>query len=250
MGHLAVDPGAPILVRAAADALLWGHIGGGTVGIASGFVAAFAKKGGRWHRWAGNTFFVSMLFMAGIGAAVSPFLNDMMSAIAGMLTLYLILTGWSAARRRTGGTGTLEYAGLAVVLAIGAADVVLWQIAMRDPHAFKDIPPPAFAVIGLIVAAAAIADMSVIWRGGVTGAARTARHLWRMLTALTIASGSAFLGQVKVQAVIPHALHGMWLFVPVLVPLALMIYYLARTWMTGRRARARAAARGMQVAHA
>lgn len=239
MGHLAVDPGAPILVRAAADALLWGHIGGGSVGIASGFVAAFAKKGARLHRWAGNTFFASMLFMAGIGAAVAPFLNDMMSSIAGLLTLYLILTGWSAARRRTGGVGTLEYAGLAVVLGIGAADLVLWQISVSNPHAFKNIPPPAFAVIGLIVAASALADLSVIWRGGVVGAQRTARHLWRMLTALTIASGSAFLGQVKVQAVVPKMLHGFWLFVPVIVPLALMIYWLARTWMRGRRTRVR-----------
>jgi hypothetical protein len=250
MAVLPIDPNAPFLVRAGADALLWGHIGGGSIGIASGFVAAFVKKGGRWHAWAGTTFFVSMLAMAGIGAVVSPFLNDLVSSIAGMLTLYLIVTGWSTARRRTGGVGAFEYAGLAVVLGIGVADVVLWQMTLRDPHLFPNIPRPAFAVIGFIVAAAATADLSVIWRGGVTGAARTARHLWRMLTALTIASGSAFLGQVKVQAVIPRALHGFWLFVPVIVPLALMIYYLARTWMTGRRLRARAAARRMQVVHA
>jgi len=244
MGHIPVDPNAPLLVRAAADAVLWTHIGGGSIAIASGFVAAFATKGGRWHRRAGNTFFVSMLAMAGVGAVVAPFLNDMMSSIAGMLTLYLVLTGWSAARRRSGGVGGLEYLGLAVVLGIGAADFVLWRIAMGDPHAFRNIPPPAFAVIGLIVAAAATADLSVIRRGGVVGAQRTARHLWRMLTALTIASGSAFLGQPKVQAVVP--LHGFWLFVPVIVPLALMIYWLVRTWMSGRRAQARQ----LQVAHA
>lgn len=237
MAHLALDSSAPLIARATTDALLWGHIGGGTVGIASGFVAAFARKGGRWHRGAGNAFFVSMLAMAGVGAAVAPFLNDPVSSIAGMLTLYLILTGWSTARRHAGGVGTLEYGGLAVVLGIGAADFVLWQMAIRDPHLFPDVPPPAFYVIGFIVAAAALADLSVIWRGGVMGAAQTARHLWRMLTALTIATGSAFLGQPKVQAVVPQALHGFWLFVPVFVPLVLMIYWLARTWTTGRRAR-------------
>jgi len=243
MGHLAVDPGAPLIVRAAADALLWGHIGGGTVGIASGFVAAFARKGGRAHRWAGNTFFVSMLAMAGIGAAVSPFLGDLVSTVAGLLTLYLIVTGWATARRRTGGVGAFEYGGLAFVLGIGVADFVLLQLSLRDPTLFKNIPQPAYYVIGLIVAASALADWSVIRRGGVTGASRTARHLWRMLTALTIASGSAFLGQVKVQAVIPKMLHGFWLFVPVLVPLGLMVFWLVRTWWMGRRARARLVAR-------
>ncbi|HUO89495.1 MAG TPA: hypothetical protein VMU08_10000 [Rhizomicrobium sp.] len=38
MAHLAVDPNAPFPIRAGADALLYGHIGGGSVGIASGFV--------------------------------------------------------------------------------------------------------------------------------------------------------------------------------------------------------------------
>src|SRR3569833_1497326 len=163
----------------------------------------------------------------------------MVSSVAGILTNYLIMTGRSAARRRTVGVGAFEYGGLAVVLGIGAADFVLAQMAMRDPHQNKDIPQPAYYVIGLIVVASASADLSVIWRGGVTGAQRTARHLWRMLTALMIASGSAFLGQVKVRELIPQPLHGFWLFVPVIVPFGLMIFWLARTWMTGRRARAR-----------
>jgi len=246
MAVLPLDPNAPFLVRAGADALLWAHIGGGSLGIASGFVAGFARKGGRWHRWAGTTFFVSMLAMAGVGAAVAPFLNDPVSSIAGALTFYLVLTGWATARRRTGGVGALEYGGLAVVLGIGAADVVLGQMALRDPHLFPNIPPPAYFVIALIVTASAFADLSVIRRGGVTGPQRTARHLWRMLTALTIASGSAFLGQPKVQAVVPQALHGVWLFVPVIVPPALMTFWLIRTWLTGRRA----PARRMEVAHA
>jgi hypothetical protein len=191
-----------------------------------------------------------MLVMAGIGATVAPFLGDPVSSIAGMLTFYLVLTGWATARRRDGGVGTLEYVGLAVVLGIGVADFVLWQMVTRDPQLFPDIPRPAFVVIGLIVAAAAAADISVIWRGGIVGAhQRTARHLWRMLTALTIASGSAFLGQVKVQALIPHALLWFWLFVPVIVPLVLLVYWLMRSWMIGRRARARRMPRPV-VAHA
>src|SRR5262249_60362544 len=68
MAHLPVDPNAPLLIRAAADAVLWTHIGGGSAGIASGFVAVLARKGGWWHRKAGTVFFGSMLLMAGVGA--------------------------------------------------------------------------------------------------------------------------------------------------------------------------------------
>ena len=45
-----------------------------------------------------------------------------------------------------------------------------------------------FAVVALIAAAS---DFSMIHRGGLAGAPRIARHLWRMCLALFIAWGSA-----------------------------------------------------------
>ncbi len=48
--------------------LLLLHIIGGTLGILSGFVAVFLRKGSRWHGVAGNVFFISMLTMSGCGA--------------------------------------------------------------------------------------------------------------------------------------------------------------------------------------
>ena len=66
----------------------------------------------------------------------------------------------------------------------------------------------------------------MILRGGIAGSARIARHLWRMSAALTIASGSFFLGQ---QRVMPAAMRGSpWLFVPVFAPLLLMVFWLIR----------------------
>jgi hypothetical protein len=239
---LPIDPHAPLLIRAGAAALLYGHIGGGSLGIAAGVVAMAARKGGWWHRKAGTVFFGSMLVMAGIGATVAPFLNDPVSSIAGMLTFYLVLTGWMTVRRRAPGVGAFEYAGLAVVLGIGAADAALYLAALNTPeHTLAGVPPQAFFVIGLIVALAAAMDVRVIARGGIEGPQRTARHLWRMCTALTIAAGSAFLGQPKVQAVVPKMLHGFWLFVPELAVLVLMAYWLVRLRVADRRRRGSAA---------
>ena len=64
-----------------------------------------------------------------------------------------------------------------------------------------------------------------------------ARHLWRLSAALTIASGSFFLGQ---QRVMPVFMRGSpWLFVPVVAPLLLMVFWLVRVrrmpWVKRRR---------------
>jgi hypothetical protein len=167
---------------------------------------------------------------------VAPFLADPVSSIAGLLTFYLVLTGWRTVRR-AGTIGWFDRAALALVLSIGAVDAALFLIAQGRPqHTFAGVPPQAFVVIGLIVALAAAMDLRVIVLGGIAGPQRLARHLWRMCTALAIASGSAFLGQPKVQAVVPKALHGFWLFVPELVVLGLMAYWLVRVH---RRSRAK-----------
>jgi len=70
----------------------------------------------------------------------------------------------------------------------------------------------------------------MILRGGLSRSARIARHLWRMSAALTIASGSFFLGQ---QRIMPAFMQGSpWLFVPAIAPLLLMVFWLIRVRLT------------------
>ena len=73
---LHVPAAAPWYLHAGAALLLTAHMGGGSLGMASGAVAMVARKGGRLHRRAGNVFFAAMLAMAGVGATVAPFLPD------------------------------------------------------------------------------------------------------------------------------------------------------------------------------
>lgn len=61
---------------------------------------------------------------------------------------------------------------------------------------------------------------------------RIARHLWRMCLAMLIATTSFFLGQQKV---FPDSLRGSSvLFVPVLVVLAVMIFWMIRVRLRNR----------------
>ena len=46
------------------DVILIAHIFGGSLAIASGFVALTAPKGAAWHRKSGRVFFYAMLLMA------------------------------------------------------------------------------------------------------------------------------------------------------------------------------------------
>ena len=233
MNVLHVPEGSPWWLFAAANLILFLHIAGGSVGIISGFVALLSRKGERVHRAAGTVFFVSMLIMATIGASASPFLPvpQMANVAAGILTLYLIATSWVTIRRKDGRIGQFEIGGLAIALGIVAAGMIFIVMAKNSPTGtIGKTPPQAFYVFVILGAIAAVGDLRVILRGGISGAARIARHLWRMCAALFIASGSLFLGQ---QRVMPAFMQGSpWLFVPVFAPLLLMIFWLIRVRLT------------------
>ncbi len=230
---LQISPESSLLARGAAGLILFLHVSGGGAGIISGATALLSRKGGRLHRVAGNVFFVSMLIMSAIGACVAPFLPERASAVAGILTFYLVASAWLTVSRKDGSTGRLEVGGFIVALGIVAAGVILFRLAANSPTGRLDNQPPqALYLFVLVGSIAAVSDLKVILRGGISGTQRIARHLWRMCTALFIAAASFFLGQ---QQVLPAFLQDSpILFVPVFAPLVLMIYWLFRVRLTGR----------------
>lgn len=224
--NLEAPPGAPWILHFAASLLLVLHIAGGAMGILSGGVAMFARKGGRWHAVAGTVFFVAMLSMAGVAAGVAPFLADgrWTNTTAAVFTLYLITTAWATVRRRPGTTGAFErwIVALPVGIAVMGLALVPYGAATGRMDGFATI-----YIFAVICALAAASDLRVIRRGGVTGRDRTVRHLWRMGAALFVASGSFFFGQ---QDRIPGAI----LATPLptilgIAPLPLMAFWWIRT---------------------
>lgn len=221
--NLQAPPGAPLWMHVGASALLFAHIAGGTVGMASGTVALLTRKGGRAHRLAGDVFFGGMLSLTGAAAVTAPFLearwtNTMMA----LFTLYLVSTGWMAVMRRPGQAGRFE-----TVAMIGAACLVATAIwAGVSGLAAGDRTFGAVYLFSAITALGAVCDLTVIRRGGVSGPSRIARHIWRMCAGLAVALGSFFLGQQKF---LPEAMRGSpWLGFPVLATLALMVFWLVR----------------------
>ncbi len=227
--NLEAPPGAPLWMHLAAAALLFTHIGGGTVGMLSGVTALATRKGQRLHRQAGTVFFVAMLATYAIGAGVAPFLDtgQRPNFVAGIMALYLLVSGWLAARRGEAKAGLPEAAGLVIALAITTAGVTFMRMGAASPTGTIDgSPPQAFFLFTIAGAFAAAGELHVLIRGRLSRTARIARHLWRMCFSLFIASGSFFLGQ---QQVFPEALRdSVLLYVVALSPLPVMLFWLGK----------------------
>jgi uncharacterized membrane protein len=233
MTILHVPPESPFWISAGADTILFLHIAGGSLAIASGAVTLLSRKGERVHRVAGTVFFASMLMATMIAVVVSPFLTDGQrpNFVAAVLALYLIVTGWATVKRKEGRIGRLEVSGFVVALSVATAGLLFMLEARNSPTGTIDgSPPQSFYVFMFFGGIAAASDLKVIVRGGIAGAPRIARHLWRMCTALFIAAGSFFLGQ---QQVMPAYMRGSsLLFVPELAVIGLMIFWLMRVRFT------------------
>lgn len=222
--RLQVSPEAPLAAHLGAALLLILHIGGGAVGLTAGTVAVIARKGSRVHRAAGKVFFIAMLVCYVVAAGVAPFLTDGQrpNFVAAVLSVYLLLSGISAARRRAFQAGKWEISGLLVALAIIGMGALFMVMGMNHPSGTVDgTPPQAFILFMAIGTLAAAGELKVIIRRTLDNHARTIRHLWRMGASFFIASASLFLGQAQLfpqwfnQSFLPAALS----FAPIVVAL-------------------------------
>jgi hypothetical protein len=226
-----IPAGSPWWVFAAVMLVLALHIGAGSAGIVSGYSALLVRKGGRTHRRAGNIFVPAMLITGAMAAALAAAIPQRGNVLGGIFTVYLVASAWMTVRRKDGSVGRFERAGFAFTLACAIGALLLGLKAAWSPRGVLDgIAPANFYVTGVVAALAAALDLKVILRGGISGRARIARHVWRICTGLFIASGSFFLGQQKVM---PIWLQGSpILFVLALAPLVLMIFWLSRLQFT------------------
>ena len=240
--RLEVDRDAAAWAHVGAAVLLWLHIGGGTAGLVSGVAASLSKKGSRLHRQAGRVFLVSMFVAYLIGAGVAPFLNEGQrpNLVAGILALYLLVSGVAAARRRDFRAGGWERAGLGIALVItGMGLWFAYQGANSASGTVDGSPPQAFVIFVVAGLVAAADEVNVLVRGSLGHAARRTRHLWRMSVSFFIASGSLFLGQPQLfpawfnESPLPALLAA--------APLLVMFTEIARGWLE-RRARVQPAA--------
>jgi hypothetical protein len=214
------------------------HIVAGALGLVTGFVALYATKGASLHRSGGTLFVYAMLTMAMLGTAIAIVWGPAASinVPAGLLTTYLVMTGLTTVRTRPGA----RWLDLGLLLiALGVAMSMLWLgigALSRGKSMGLAIPAFIFTTIALLGSAG---DVRVLRSGALKGAPRLARHLWRMCTALMIASLSF---SVRLPRLLPKPLRTPVVYsLPTLLVLVTMLYWL---W----RVRSKRSPRGIVVA--
>ncbi|MGC1452103.1 MAG: hypothetical protein WA830_18895 [Candidatus Sulfotelmatobacter sp.] len=207
--------------------LLFLHIVAGTLGMLSGFVAVFLRKGSRQHGLAGNVFVIAMLCLSSTGVFLAIMKSQPGNVLGGTLTFYLVATAWMTARRRDGQPGIFDWGALLVVFALAAVEVTWGLEAATSQTGLKhDYPAGPYFFLGSVALLATVGDVRMLARRGISGTQRMARHLWRMCFALFIAAASIFLAR---QQVFPALLRKTGVLVLLsFLPLILMIFWLLR----------------------
>ncbi len=205
------------------------HIVAGGLGLAFGYVALYAAKGGTLHRRSGILFVYTMLamtFFGGLIAAVrgvAPAVNIPAAA----LTAYLVITALTTVRAPSAESRGLALGLMLVALVVGLTSLTFGFEALANGGKGRDgMPAFPFLLFGVVGLLAGVSDARVVRSGGLQGASRLARHLWRMCFALFIAAMSFFIGQADE---LPQALRiPALLALPVLAVLVTMVYWLWR----------------------
>jgi uncharacterized membrane protein len=217
------------------------HVIAGTIAVLSGIVAMYSRKGARTHRLAGTVFFVSMLVMASLADYLAIAIPEQIpNLFIGTLTIYLVVTAWMTVRRKEGSIGLAEKIALLVIACLSVPFAILsFQLAFGLEPSFKSAVPlegpvrVAIFTFTFLVALAAIGDARLVYNGGISGARRIARHLWRMCAGLTFALGSAFTNGLP--RLLPKTVHVplILLFTPQLLSLVALIFWMIRVRFTG-----------------
>lgn len=197
------------------------HVLAGAIAIAAGFLALYSVKGLRLHRKSGMVFVCVMLVMSLSGTVMAfGHRGAALNVPAGLVTAYLVLTGLATVRPRSARSRGFDRAAMVAAFAIGTgALLVALSGRMGAGMAY---PLVMFALVALF---AGEGDRRMIRAGGLMGASRLRRHLWRMCTGLFIAAASFFLGPVRR---IPEPLRIPTLRLIPLVVLVTMSYWLWR----------------------
>jgi hypothetical protein len=202
------------------------------------------RKGSPRHVLGGKIFVASMLTMGVVAVYLAITRRQPNNVGGGILTVYLIGTAWLTAKRRDGETSRFDWMVLLIPLALG---VLTWMIGIkvvRSGASSQDgVPVGMTFFMGSVMLLAAAGDVRMLLRGGVTGAKRIARHLWRMCFGLFIAAGSFFMGPsnrplrllstVGVGKYLPAALFSISLYLVLTVlPLILLVFWVVRVRFT------------------
>jgi hypothetical protein len=170
-----------------------------------------------------------MLCVTALGAYLGFIRSEQGKMMVGVLSFYLVTTAWLTATRKEGKTEIVDWGVLVLALAITTSFAIYGFKAAHHQPGIEGGVEDYFIFGGLALFSAAL-DIRMLARGGVFGAHRIARHVWRMCVPLLFAANSLFLGQSQVFPEFIRKSNILW--IPSVLTLVLMIFWLCRVWFS------------------
>src|SRR5262249_42121984 len=173
------------------------HLAGGAIAIGSGFVALSASKGATVHRRSGTIFAYAMLSMSVTGPAVMAAGGRATSADipAGPPAAYLVITALTTVSARSPRVEKLDRRAMVAALTFGIVGLGTALGILATGGGSNRGLAFVLLIVGGIALPAGVGDYRMIRAGGLRGAPRLKRHLWRMSVALFIVVASFVLGR-------------------------------------------------------
>lgn len=204
------------------------HIAGGGFALLAGATALIRRKGSSAHKQAGTLYVLAMVMMTLSGAWISWQHSVMISTLAGLMSFYLVMSGWltlkipSESRRRSGLTMLLLGFG---VLAFGLWSSETAASGQADHIGNFIVPVAIYATFTAFTALGVIGDVLLVINPKMSRQYLLSRHIWRMCIPLYVAASSFFEGQADV---FPEALrYTIYLSLPEYAVIAAMFYWLS-----------------------
>lgn len=165
--------------------------------VCTGFVALYTLKGSSAHRRAGTIFVYAMIAMSLSGVVMMASGRSVRAAnvLPGLLTIYLVVTAVTTMRTPSAGVRKIDVGAALAALALGLGCVIKGVVMLAAGVPTDRVAAMALLIFGTIPLLASDGDRRMLRAGGLQGAPRLRRHLWRMCTALLIVTASIVSGR-------------------------------------------------------
>ncbi len=157
--------------------LLFFHIAGGVLALASAATAIFSEKGKRIHIKAGKTYFWSMLVIFVTAIPLAILASNLFLFLISIFSFYLAFSGRRFARNRSGIAERIDYAAVFLMLFAAIGMWVLGIFYFLEGNT-QYIVLGLFGLLSLLIG---FSDLSCFRSNAAKGKKRISKHLTNML---------------------------------------------------------------------
>ena len=170
------------------EILLPVHIFAGFCSLLSACIAILTSKGQPWHVYSGRIFFGGMLVIFMTAIPMTLLRPNVFLFLVAIFSFYQALTGWRAARNRSGRPAPIDWTAAGIMTLAGVGMIVFGTSLLLSGNTMGIV----MLVFGSLGGSSGVYDLRQLRHEPLTGKKRIAAHLSRMLGG-TIATVTAFV---------------------------------------------------------